>query len=1061
MNLIKLSIDRPIAVMAAVILAVLFGLIALRTIPIQLSPDLRRPVIQITTTWGGAGPAEIEREILNRQEDVLKGLEGLKRMVGRAQDGRARITLEFNVAQNMDKALLLVANRLDRVNGYPDEADEPTLRTSGADDNSIAWFRLTRAAGNDKPIHSFGDFAKDVVKERMERVPGIGRVDVYGGGDREMRIVVDPARMARYGLTVREVADRLRQANASITGGDVEEGKRRYIVRTDNEFKSPADVAAVVLRSQFVDATGKISRVSVGDIATVRFGYKDPVARIRTQGVGAIALSVKRETGANVIETMVGIRAAVAELRVSILPRAGLEIEQLYDETIYIESSIDLVIQNIWVGGTLAIVILLIFLRSGRATLVIGLAIPVSVIASFVAMAALGRSLNVVSLAGIAFAVGMVVDAAIVVLENIYRLRQQGMPAPEAAYQGAKQVWGAILVSALTTVMAFIPILIMQLDVGQLFRDIGVAISVAVMLSLIVSVTVIPALSQRLLSHSVKPPGSGIRLPGIDRFGAWFSAMATGLAMAVVRNKFLAVGMVVSLTAVAGLATWQFLPKLEYLPKGNRNLIIGYIVPPPGYNLKTTTDIARDLEDAVRPLWASETGPDAAAGEPPKIKHFFFVTFRDLTIVGAAAVDPTRVAELIPILSKPVFREPGTFGVMSQRSIFGRGARGARSIDLDISGPDLGKVIAVALKATRLVGQVLPRAQGNQMRPRPGLELGAPEVRVRPDPVRLADNGLNARDLGLTVDAFNDGLRVAEITVGSQRIDLMLTGKKNAIGETQGIANIPVVTRSGTILPLRSLAEIVVTSGPTAIRHVERARTVTLQIKPTDRLALGEAVEILQRGVVDKLREDGLPPGVRLRFSGAADKLVETWNEMRVDLLMSLIIVFLVMAVLFESFFYPLIIMLSVPLATAGGVAGLVVLNQFYFQPLDMLTVLGFVILIGIVVNNAILLVHQTLFHIRQEGMAHDAAIVEATRNRIRPIFMSTLTSVIGMLPLVLFPGAGSEIYRGLGSVVIGGLALSAILTLAIVPPLLGLFVGVLERGRGPDTQDALPRPAE
>ena len=298
MNLIKTAIDRPVAVMAAVILAVLFGLVALNTIPIQLTPDLRRPVIQVSTNWGGAAPAEVEREIINRQEDALKGLEGLKRMVARARDNNGEITLEFEVNQNMDKALLLVANRLDRVNGYPAEADEPTLRTSGADDNSIAWFRLTRTAGNEKPIHTFGDFATDVIKERMERVAGVGWVDVYGGGEREMRIVVDPAKMARYGLTVPQVVDRLRAANASITGGDVEEGKRRYTVRTDNEFKTPEQVGKVLLRSDNTGSGGRIGRVTVNDIATVKFDNKDPIARIRTLGVEAIALSVKRETGA-------------------------------------------------------------------------------------------------------------------------------------------------------------------------------------------------------------------------------------------------------------------------------------------------------------------------------------------------------------------------------------------------------------------------------------------------------------------------------------------------------------------------------------------------------------------------------------------------------------------------------------------------------------------------------------------------------------------------------------------------------------------------------------------
>jgi HAE1 family hydrophobic/amphiphilic exporter-1 len=353
----------------------------------------------------------------------------------------------------------------------------------------------------------------------------------------------------------------------------------------------------------------------------------------------------------------------------------------------------------------------------------------------------------------------------------------------------------------------------------------------------------------------------------------------------------------------------------------------------------------------------------------------------------------------------------------------------------------------------RKIVQVLPFEQGNQLRPNPGLELGAPEVRVIPDRLRLADNGVTARELGETVDVFNDGMRVAEVTVGSKRTDLVLQGPDKNVVETQGIGNLPVVTSSGRIVPASSLAEIVLTSGPTEIRHRERFRTVTLEIRPAPDIPLEVALDILRQDVMAPLAEEGLPPGIKLGISGTADKLSQTWDAMVIDLLLAIVIVYLVMAVLFESFLYPLIILLAVPLAAAGGVAGLAVLNNYTLQSLDMLTLLGFVILIGIVVNNAILLVHQTLFHLRQENMAPAEAILEATRNRIRPIFMSTLTSVVGMLPLVLFPGPGSELYRGLGSVVVGGLALSALLTLLIIPPMLSMLVGTLE---GPRTRERL-----
>ncbi len=1045
MNLIRLAIERPIAVIAAVLMIIMFGLVALQTIPIQLTPDVRKPVISIRTNWTGAAPAEIEREIVNRQEEVLRGLEGLEKISSRSRDGQASISLEFSVAQDMDKALLLVSNRLDRVGGYPSEAGEPTLDTAGSEDTPIAWLTLTRTGDNSRDIHTYSNYIEDVIQDRLERVPGVSLVNVYGGTKKQMEVVVDPSKMARYGLTVPQVVSALAAANSSASAGDVDEGKRRYVVRTEGELSSAEQIRSVVLRSNMDTRTGGIARVTVGDIAQVDFGYKKATATIRHLGKPAIVINTVRATGANVIDTMTGIRQAVEELNRDFLPKEQLTLIQVYDETIYINSAIDLVQQNIYVGGALAAMVLLLFLRSGATTLIISLAIPVSVVGSFVAMAAMGRSINVISLAGIAFAVGMVVDAAIVVLENIYRHRQQGLSAADASYRGAQQVWGAVLVSALTTVLVFTPILVMKLEIGQLFRDIAVAISVAVTLSLIVSVTLIPALSNRLLR---KMPASTAtrRLPLIDDFAALFTRTVVAFTHICVNSKTVAITTILVICGTAAVATALFLPKLEYLPEGNRNMVIGALMPPPGYNLETATGIAKEVEDAVKSLWASETGPESKPGEPPKIQSFFFVAQPSSTFVGASAVDAKRVAELIPIIRKPVFKEPGTFGFITQPSLFGRSIGSGRSIDFDISGPDLEKVLDVALQATGIIGKLLPRTEGNQLRPRPGLELGAPEVRIYPDPTRLADNGVTAREFSQTVDAFNDDVRVAEITIDGKRIDLALKGLKGKVTETQGIGYLPVVTRSGDIVSVNSLADIKVTSGPTEILHKERQRTVSLEVRPSADIPLEAAMEILSEQVIAPLRKKGLPPGVSLELSGTADKLTEAWKSMVINLVIAVVIVYLVMAVLFESFIYPLIIVLSVPLATAGGVGGLAILNIFVRHQLDMLTLLGFVILVGIVVNNAILLVHQTLYHYRHEGLGFEQSLIEATRNRIRPIFMSTLTSIFGMLPLVVFPGAGSELYRGLGSVVVGGLALSAVMTLAIIPPLMSLVSGFSEK---------------
>ncbi|MYB34401.1 MAG: efflux RND transporter permease subunit [Gammaproteobacteria bacterium] len=1074
MQLIQGSIKRPIAVIAAVMLVVLFGLVALTTIPIQLAPDVNRPVITVTTNWFGAAPAEVEREILIPQQDELAAIEGLTDMTGNANSGRARITLEFKTGTNMDRALLLVSNRLDRVPEYPEEADQPTLDTAGSEDNAIAWLIFKRQPGNNRPIHEYGDYIRDNVKERLERVPGVGRINFYGESERQIHVIIEPATLASYGLTIADIRRSLQLSNISLGAGDINEGKRRYVVRTEGELKSLDAVRRVLISKAGDDVN---VRTALGDISTVQFGYQDPSATIRQLGHAALAMSATRQTGSNVIETMAGIREAVEELNQAVIPQAGLELNQVYDETIYINSAIDLVKQNIWVGGALAVLILLSFLRSLRATIIISLAIPVSVIGAFVAMAAMGRSLNVISLAGIAFAVGMVVDAAIVVLENIYRHKEEGYSSNESAYRGANQVWGAVLVSALTTVMVFIPILVMELEAGQLFRDIAVAISVAVVLSLVVSITVIPALSSKLLSNKISEDGNPgrMRLFLVDSLAGLFSSTIMAFAKLVVKSKVVAFLIAASVTTGAVYFSYQFLPKLEYLPEGNRNLLFGIVIPPPGYNLDTTTEIANGIEQEISHLWVStgvqpvntDTEKPSAWGQlaslvgdmftnsihesetgPPLIERFFFVATQSRTFIGAIAEDPSRVAELKPILSAPVFREPGTFGFISQPSIFGRGIGGGRKIDLDISGNELDTVLEVANRAFFKIIPLFPREQGHEWRPVPGLELGAPEVRVIPDRIRLNESGISAQDLALTVDTFNDGLRATQSTVDGKMTDILIKGGIQGVDNTQGIDNLPIVTSTGRVIPVSSVSDVVLTAGPTQIRHRERLRTVTLEVRPQAELPLESAIDTIRTEVIDALEAEGLPTGIRLRISGTADKLDQTRAAMAVNLLLALVIVFLVMAVLFESFVYPLIIMISVPIAAAGGVAGLALLNLYTYQALDMLTMLGFVILVGIVVNNAILLVHQTLHLTRAEGMAPEQAIPLATQNRIRPIFMSTLTSVFGMLPLVFFPGAGSELYRGLGSVVVGGLSLSAIITLLLVPPMMSLLIAPLEARR-------------
>jgi len=1037
-NIIKASLERPIAIVSVIIMTIILGIVALDRIPIQIAPDVNKPVISVTTYWFGASPYEMEREIVNRQEEALQGLEGLKKVTANTREGRSKVELEFNLTMDMDRALMLVSNRLNQIDDYPDDAGEPTLDTSGLDDNAIAWFVITKTEGNERNIAAYGDIVEDIVQDRIERVPGVARTNAYGTSKTELRVSINPEKMAYFGLTVPRVIDTIKEANSSISAGDVKEGKREYIVRAEGEIQSEKQVKEIVLISE-QDLNGRFGRVTVDDIANVEFTFKEPRAAIRYLGEQSIAINAVRQTGANVIDVMKGIKLTLEDLNNDILPELGLKIEQVYDETIYIDSAVNLVQQNIWMGGILAIIILLIFLRSWQSTIVIAVSIPISVVAAFVAMSMLGKTINVISLAGIAFSVGMVVDAAIVVLENIFRLKEKGEQVKVASFKGTSQVWQAVMVSALTTVLVFVPILVMELEAGQLLQDIAVAISVAVLMSLLVSITILPALTNWILS---KKNNKKFEISILDNIGKFVSEKILAYVNFILKSKKYSLTLVGFLMFTTIGISYLLLPKLEYLPEGNRNLIFGVMLPPPGYNLETLIEIAESVEDKVKPLWASETGMISEKDQPPKIQNFFFVAIAGgRTLFGASAVDESRVKELIPVMTKSLYGEPATYGFFSQPGLFVRGYGGGRSIDLDIIGSDLNTITATAQKAAGLVMKEFPRSEGNQMRPKPGLILGAPEIQVVPSRIKLADNNVTAAELSAGIDAFNSGIRIDEIIVNSKRMDLTLMGIENSINFTQGIENIPIVTTNGKVIPVSSLSDIVYTTGPTEIRHIEGERAITLQIKPADNIPLEEAIENVENKVIKPLLNSNLPPDIKIDLSGTADELTVTWKAMAVNLLVSIAIVYLLMTILFESFKYPFIIMLSVPPAAAGGVIGLSLLNLTTFQPLDMLTILGFVILSGIVVNNAILLVHRTLQTIKNNNLETNDAILDATNSRIRPIFMSTLTSIFGMLPLVIFPGAGSELYKGLGSVILGGLGLSAILTLLIVPPMLKLFI--------------------
>ena len=1045
MDIIKNCLKKPIIIYSLIILILFSGLLALFKIPIQLTPDVRTPVIEITTNWQGGSPSDIEREIVIKQEDVLKSVKGVERIRSNSYDKKSEIKLEFNSTKNFQTALLMVSNALDRVRGMPEEIMKPTIETSGSEDAPIAWIMLRPVKKINKSMSEFGDLADNLIKTEFEKIPGISRSNIFGGSKTEMQVIVDPQKLSLYKLTISDIANSLISSNVSLTAGDVDEGKRKYLIRAEGQLDNPNKIKKVVIKVNKDDQTQFTSKIFLEDVAEVKYGIKEPVSYIRSLGNEVIALNLIRDVGVNVLETMEEVKKTIKRLN-PILNKEGLELKQVYDETIYINSSINLVQQNIVIGGLLAALVLLLFLNSARATLVIAITIPLTIIGTFVAMAILGKSLNVISLAGLAFAVGMVIDAAIVVLENIFRHKEMGKDDYNASLIGTKEVWQAVFLSALTTVLVFVPLLIVQVEAGQLFRDISVAICVAITLSLFLAITLIPVISNKLklLETNNKKKIWKFNNPKILNFLALkFLYRFYKYLEWVLPSKKKASITIIAIFSITILGIFFLKPKLEYLPEGNKNLVFGVLIPPPGYNLDTTSKIAKNIEDQIKPYFILEEGGDPVANEYPRINNFFFVSTSTRIFIGASTQNPNNIKKIIPLMEKLAFQESGTLGFINQPSIFGRTAGGSRKIDINFSGTNLNDILDIAKKAFFITNNVFPEKLGTtQIRPKPGLELGTPELRFIPNMEKLSENGITVKEFANSMDAFNDGLWIDEIVADGKNMDLRIIGKKDQdTNFTQQIASIPIVSKSGITIPLSSVSENEITSSAVSIRHINFKRTVSLQIRPPIQIPLEVAIKMLDGAVVKGLSDEAFKKGITINLSGTADKLSQTLDSMTLTIIIALILVFLSLAILLESFILSLVIMIAVPLATAGGFIGLKILNLFTYQALDMLTLLGFLILIGIVVNNSILLVLKTTDSIKQKKISKIEAIFESAKTRVRPIFMSTLTSIFGMFPLVLFPGAGSELYKGLGSVVIGGLFFSAILILVIVPALLTLAI--------------------
>ncbi|MES9898468.1 MAG: efflux RND transporter permease subunit [Sedimenticola sp.] len=1026
MDLVKLSIHQPVSTFAVVILVVLFGLIGLSRLPVQLTPDVEAPKISVRTDWSGASPYEIEKEIVEEQEEALKSISGLTVMESSSYNNYGSISLTFKVGTDLNDAMVRVTNKLNEVAAYPENANKPVVNTSSAESSPVIWMMLKTLDGDPHRIKNYRTFFENEVRHALERVQGVGSLFIFGGTEKRMEITVDSARLAEHGITLNHVIGRVQSANSDISAGVMGLAKRNYRIRTVGQFQSPEEAGELLL----VD--DGLHRVYLRDVAETGFGhYANPPA-VQHNGQPMIVTGVRKEAGANVLELTARMRTVVDDLNQGLLKEQGLYYDWVHDQTPYINTAISTVKANLMIGGTLAIIVLLLFLRSVSSTLTVAIAIPISVMGTFFFMYLFDRNINVMSLAGITFAVGMLVDNSIVVLENIDRHRRMGKSPFQASYEGTREVWGAVLASTVTTVAVFLPVIFIEEEAGQLFRDIAIAITFSILLSLFISVSVIPAVTNKFYSMSKrKLQEQGATPPDGNLFVRSFMR----LSRLTLKNSFTRIFTVALFTAASMAAVVMLIPKAEYLPQGNRNLILNILVPPPGYSEEKRREIGEYVYERVKPH-LEEDGKDGV----PQVENIFYVASDAISLFGGTSTHADEARKMMPLFTNIMNAIPGMFGVSIQRGIFESGIGQGRTVDVNLSGNDLEQIVNGARALFGALKQAIPEAQ---IRPVPSLEISYPEANLRPDRSRVVANGLTERELGIYLDVLMDGRKIGEYKPEGEKVmDMVIRSSGDSAKSPEDLLDSVIADPYGSLVQLGDMVQLEYGRGMTQVDHLERKRNIRLEVTPPSQMPLQEAMELISEQLVPSLSQAGKLEGIRATVGGNADKLTETRLALQWNFLLAIVITYLLMSALFGNYLYPLIILFSVPLAAAGGFIGLALVNKFLApQPFDILVMLGFIILVGTVVNNAILIVHQALNNVRHNGLQGMEAVVDSVRTRIRPIFMSTTTSLFGLLPLVLAQGSGTELYRGLGSVILGGLALSTLLTLFVVPAMLAFLI--------------------
>ncbi|HXH25622.1 MAG TPA: efflux RND transporter permease subunit, partial [Vicinamibacterales bacterium] len=1040
MSLSELSIRRPVFVTMIVGALMVLGIISYVRLPVELFPNIQFPFVSVTVVYPGAGPEEVQQLVAKPLEEQLSSLPNVREVRTLASEGQVFIGVQFELGTDVDAATADVRQRVDIAKvRFPRDVEEPIVQKFDFASEPV----MSIGMGGTRSPRDLRRIADDIVKPRLERVPGVAAVNVSGGLVREIRVEVDTDRLRAYGVSLGQVEEALRAENLNVPGGKITEGTREFLVRLTGQFASLDEIGALRIRRP--DG----STVRLDDVAVVRDLQKDPQQFTRLNGRDSVGITIQKRSGANTVRTADGVRAALDELAPGLPPDVTFGIA--LDQSVFIRSSIADVQSNLLLGSLLATLVVFLFLHNVRSTIIIALALPAAIVATYLPMYFAGFSVNMMSLLALAIAIGLMVDNAIVVNENIVRhLDLEPTPA-EAARRGAKEIELAVIASNLANIAVFVPIAFTRGIVGQFFRQFGLTVVFANLFSILIGFTLTPMLSARWLRRD---GGRRTRLSGLfERWDGVFHALSRGYRGALawsLAHRALVLGAVTAAFLGSMVLLASPLIGKEFFPTSDTGEFRVRVEMPIGSSLSLADAAARRVEAVLR--------------RTPEVKTYF-------TIVGAASqgfgfqTPGSQIAEVFVSLVDKSERTRSVGQIMEvlrgqlteipaakvKISAGNEAGGGQAPIQVEVSGPDAGRLQALAAQVEEIVRQVPGTVNVDNT-----LAPGKPEIQVLLDRERAARFGLNAAIVGAAIRSAVEGNAVTRYRVGGDEFDITVRARPEDRSAVDRLGEIPVgMASDGTPIRLRDIAEFEETRGPASVLRKNRAQFALISADLKDR-PLGAVVgEIQQR--TSRLT---LPAGFSIFFAGEAQFAEESFRDLLISLVLGMLFVYMVMAAQLESLLHPFIIMFTVPLAGIG-VFPMLLLTRIN---VSIMSLLGIIMLTGIVVNNAIILVDYTN-RLRDAGRRRREALLEAGATRLRPILMTALVTILGGLPVALGLGSsGAEWRRPLGVAVLGGLMTSTVLTLFVIPVVYTVLEDLLRRLRlmkaeAPEPGTAVPAP--